>query len=86
MDIPPREKDILEINIGVLKHRMNSLDEKYNQVYNKYFDITFNEDDDESASFHLNITYLAYSSLCQMYRNFVKALEGSSGPEIEEYD
>lgn len=88
--IPPYEKDILETDIGKLKRRADSLVQKYYETYQKYTDMNLSEDD-KSASFHLDITYLAYSNLHKMYLFFVKALEDAlnssdSRPTIVEVD
>jgi hypothetical protein len=89
-NISPPEEDILKINMGALKRRMDSLAKEYNETYQKYCQMNLSEDE-ESASYYLDVTYLVYSDLHRMYRNFVKALEDAlnssdSGPTIEEVD
>lgn len=87
VSIPPREQDILDVNMKRLNRWVDSLQQEKNKILQKFAQMNFNEDE-ESVSYHLSATYLAYSSLCKMCRHFVTALSNASSkmgpPTIEE--
>ncbi|CAG8447760.1 11331_t:CDS:10 [Racocetra fulgida] len=73
MDINTPKEDILKANMRELKHKRNALNDEYNEIYQKYVNMSFSEDYG-SVSFHLDLTYMAYSNINRIYGYFVQAL------------